>query len=111
MLTSELVANDINPIYMKTFSFSSANFVQIEFKVLIYSKSGSLNVKLDPAQSKLIGQAEFRIEDLHKVRLQTSAVSYLLRNPLNKGLDRACARRESEVMVRYDIVEQTSTII
>ena len=35
--TSELVLNDVSPIYLTGFTFSSANFKQIEFKLVIYS--------------------------------------------------------------------------
>ena len=59
-MTTELVANDANPIYLSQFTFSSANFLQIEFKVEIFaSKNG--RIATDNNSAKLLGEQEFVI--------------------------------------------------
>lgn len=109
-MTSELVVNDVSPIYLSGFSFNSANFPQIEFKIEIYASHRGA-IATDSGSAKLLGEAEFKVEDLHKVRLQTAAVSYQLRNTTSNSNDRNLLRSNSQVMLRYDVVEQTSTVV
>ena len=107
---TEIVIADFNPIYLKTFTLSSANFMQIEVKVEIYlSITGKQST--ESRHATLLGETQFKVEDLSKVKLQTSAVNFQLRNFKSKGMDNTLMRRQSELTIRYEEVEQTAAIV
>ena len=80
-MTSELVIGSINPIYLRSFVFSSANFGQIELKAQIYQSHSGATLP-EKKHSTFLGQVEFKIEELAKLRSQVGMISFQLRNEL-----------------------------
>ena len=84
--------------------------MQIEVKVEIYlSITGKQST--ESRHATLLGETQFKVEDLSKVKLQTSAVNFQLRNFKSKGMDNTLMRRQSELTIRYEEVEQTAAIV
>ena len=61
ILTTELVMGSINPIYLRSFTFSSANYAKIQIKMEVWQSNTGLVTK-DPRHSTFIGEVEMRLE-------------------------------------------------
>lgn len=106
---TEVAVGEINPVFLTSYSFNSANFLQIHMKVeLYYSITGKNST--ERGQSSLQGEVQFTVEDLIKNRSAVGTISYLLRSA-KPSADRNLMRRNSELNIRLEEIEQTNDIV
>ena len=75
---------------------------------LYYSITGKNSP--ERAHSQLQGEVQFYIEDLINNRSKMGIVSFLLQSK-KESIDRNFARRNSEINVRLEEIEQTNDIV
>ena len=106
---TEVQADETNPIYQQTFSFSSQNQAVMRFKVAIYQRKKKLMDFGAIEDGELVGEAEFLIGDMIKRKkegLEKPLVNYERRSTNNKlkALRTTCT-------LRYEQIEQTNTLL
>ena len=96
VMTTEVVAGETNPVYLRTYQFSSSNYLQVQMKAEVYQ---TLDGKVLPEcrHYKLLGEAIFAVEDVAKQIKEETTVQYQLRNPKKPGLAENLRKRESKV--------------
>ena len=113
-MRTEVQTVEENPIYFNSFTFSSSNMSLMKYKVMIYQTKNASIEKANIEESRLIGEGEFEIGEL--LKLKKTGVVFLLQLPEtemkeNRKKNKILKKSQTTCTVRYEMIEQTNTNI